>query len=98
MWTSVDVYLKALIPRFRDNYDAPAKDAIWQQHSATVRRFWSDKVLAQGTGTIPDEACDVVIRILDRNGKGNTKESEAVAKAMVPQGVWRKLFNGLHTE
>jgi hypothetical protein len=25
-----------------------------------------------------------IIRILDRNGKGNTKNSEAVAKAMIP--------------
>ena len=28
-----------------------------------------------------------IIRILDRNGKGNTKNIEAVAKAMIPQGV-----------
>ena len=56
------------------------------------------KVLSQGTGPIPDDECDVVIRILDRNGKGNTKGSEAVARAMVPQGVWRKLFNALHTD
>ncbi len=90
--------LKDLVAEFRDSYDAPAKDAIWQQHSATFRRFWSDQVLAMGTGAIPDEACDVVIRILDRTGKGNTKESEVVAKTMVSQGVWRKLFNQLHAD
>ena len=83
--------------KFLESYDAPAKDAIWHQQSATFRRFWSEKVLAQGTGPIPDEECDVVIRILDQNGKGNTKVSEAVARAMVPQNVWRKLFNALHT-
>ena len=84
--------------KFLESYDAPAKDAIWHQQSATFRRFWSEKVLAQGTGPIPDEECDVVIRILDQNGKGNTKVSEAVARAMVPQNVWRKLFNALHTD
>lgn len=25
--------------------------------------------------------------------KGNTKDSEAVARAMVPQGAWRRMFN-----
>jgi hypothetical protein len=91
--------MDGLVAKFLESYDAPAKDAIWQQHSATFRRFWSDKVLAKGTGTIPDDACDVVIRILDRHGKGNTKESEAVAGGiMMPQGVWRKLFNSLQND
>ena len=30
---------------------------------------------------------------MDRNGKGNTGDVEAVAKAMIPQGAWRRLFN-----
>jgi hypothetical protein len=90
--------MDGLVANFLESYDAPAKDATWQQHSATFRRFWSEQVLAKGTGNISDDVCDVVIRILDRYGKGNTKESEAVARTMVPQGVWRKLFNGLHTD
>ena len=57
--------INGLIAKFLEHYDAPAKDAIWQQHSATFRRFWSDEVLAGGTGTISDDVCDVVIRILD---------------------------------
>jgi hypothetical protein len=71
--------MDGLVAKFLQSYDAPAKDATWQQHSATFRRFWHDQVLGKGTGTIPDDMCDVVIRILDRNGNGNTKESEAVA-------------------
>jgi hypothetical protein len=62
-------------------------------------RFWSEQVRSDGNGIIPDEACDAIIRILDRHGKGNTKESEAVAGGMMmPQNAWRKLFNGLHTD
>lgn len=90
--------LEVLATKFLESYDVPAKDAIWQQHSATFRRFWSGQVMVKGTGTIPDDACDVVIQILDRTGKGNTKESEVVAKTMVPQGSWRRLFNGFHTD
>lgn len=48
-------------------------------------------------GPISDEDCDRCIAILDRNGKGNRKGSEAVAKVMVPQGAWRKLFNEFHS-
>lgn len=91
--------IAALIPKFLEIYDSAAKDAIWQQHSAAFRRFWSERVLSEDNGTIPDEACDTIIRILDRQGKGNTKESEAVAGGMMmPQNVWRKLFNSLHTD
>src|ERR1017187_9726004 len=80
--------MDVLVAKFLEWYDAPAMDAIWQQHSATFRRFWSGRVLAKGNGTISDDECDVVIRILDHTGKGNTKESEVVAKTMVPQGAW----------
>lgn len=87
-----------LVAQFLDVYNAQGKDTIWRQHSATFRHFWSNKVLASGTRPISDNECDVVIQILDRHGKGNTKESEAVARTMVPQNVWRKLFNSLHID
>ncbi len=91
--------IAALIPKFLEVYDSAAKDAIWQQHSAAFRRFWSEQVISEENGIIPDEACDAIIRILDRQGKGNTKESEAVAGGMMmPQNAWRKLFNSLHTD
>ena len=59
---------------------SPAKDAIWRQHSATFRRFWSGQVLAKGAGTIPDDACDVVIRIpgtLRAGGTGAQQQGRA---------------------
>ena len=42
-----------------------------------------------------DQDTDTIIRILDKNGRGNTRESEAVAKAMIAQGAWRRMFNGI---
>ena len=68
-----------MIPKFLGSYDSDAKDKIWQQHGAAFRRFWSEQVLSGENGVIPEEACDRIIRILDEKGKGNTKESEAVA-------------------
>ena len=37
-----------------------------------------------------------IIKIIDSNGKGNNKDTESIARAMVSQGSWRRLFNELH--
>jgi len=85
--------IQGLIPEFSKAYDANAKDLTWQQLSTAFRRFWADRVMADGSTALSDQECDAIIRILDRNGKGNTKASEAVAVAMVAQGAWRRIFN-----
>jgi hypothetical protein len=87
-----------LVSIFVQSYDSAAKDKIWQKQSADFRRFWSERVLASGNETISDEDCDAIIRILDYCGKGKTKGSEVVAKVMIPQNAWRKLFNILHSD
>jgi hypothetical protein len=95
MDTSPDI--SALVRRFLSGYDESAKDEVWRGLSQRFRTFWRERVLADDSRPISDADCDEVIRILDRNGKGNTKDSEAVAKAMVPQGAWRRMFNEFHT-
>jgi len=82
-----------IIAEFLAQYNAAAKDALWQKQSAVFNKFWTERVMAPGSDALSDEDCDVIIRILDRHGKGNTKESEAVARAMVAQGAWRRMFN-----
>lgn len=86
-----------LIRQFVAEYDAKAIDQIWQGLSQRFHRFWNERVLSNDTNSISDADCDEIIRILDRNGKGNTKDSEAVAKAMVPQGAWRRMMNEFHS-
>jgi hypothetical protein len=90
--------VQELVSKFVQSYDSTAKDKIWQKQSADFRRFWSQRVLAPGKETISDDDCDAVIRILDYSAKGKTKGCEVVAKTMIPQIVWRKLFNILHTD
>lgn len=89
--------LTLLIDRFLAVYDPQGKDAVWSGLSQQFRRFWRERVLSDGPSPIPDAECDEIIKILDRNGKGNSKDSEAVAKAMVPQGAWRRMLNEFHT-
>jgi hypothetical protein len=88
--------IQDLVSRFR--YDSVGKDLIWQRQSAKFRKFWSEQVLAQGHGEIPDDTCDEIIRILDFSALGKLKGSEVVAKTMVNQKRWRKLFNILHSD
>jgi len=85
--------LLGAITLFLKNYNAEAKDALWRQQSAVFRNFWTQRVMASGSDLLSDDESDAIIRILDCSGKGNTKESEAVARAMVAQGAWRRMFN-----
>lgn len=85
-----------LIETFRDNFDAKNSDQLWIKHSQQFNTFWNEKILSNNDKLISDNECDEIIKILDRNGKGNTKESESVAKAMIAQGAWRRMFNEIH--
>ncbi len=85
--------ISALIDEFLTTYDIAERDEIWKKQSNRFRKFLSERVLSDGTDVIPESECDEIIRILDRNGKGNTRDTEAIAKVMVPQGAWRRMFN-----
>lgn len=89
--------LSALVKTFSSSYEAAQQDALWSNHSARFRKFWTERVMASDSEPISDQDCDDFIRILDRNAKGNTKDSEAVAKAMIPQGAWRRMLNEFHS-
>jgi len=87
--------LKDLFAKFIANYDVSVKDKIWASHSETFRNFWDHKIVNGLSESLSEGDIDVIVKILDRNGKGNTKDSEAVAKAMIPQGAWRRMFQEL---
>ena len=84
------------VSEFEGQYDAATKEETWTDLSKHFRHFWTARVMSTDIDPISDADCDKIIKILDRNGKGNTKNSEAIARAMVSQGAWRKLFNELH--
>jgi hypothetical protein len=65
---------------FLENYDADKKNAIWTAQSQKFRAFWTDRIMNGPEAELDDPEIDEIVRILDRHGKGNTKESEAVAK------------------
>lgn len=91
-----EVKFSSFLTEFDGNYDSSKKQIIWTELSAKFREFWTNRVMGSDSDQITDEDCDKIIKILDRNGKGNNKDTEAIARAMVSQGAWRRLFNELH--
>jgi len=90
--------LRAQVANFQASYDAERMDQTWADLSNTFRTFWDNRVMSPDQEPISDDDCDRVIRVLDRNGKGNTKDSQAVAKVMIPQGAWRRMLNLFHED
>lgn len=80
------------IADFNAVYDAKQKDKLWEAHSKVIKNFWNDYILSKNTKQVDDESIDKIIMILDKNGKGNTKDTESVGRVMVPQNAWRNLF------
>lgn len=91
-------HLMTLYRQFLSEYNPDEKDKTWSELSLRFLSFWKDRVKNHDGSHISDSDCDEVIRILDRNGKGNAKDSEAIAKVMVPQGAWRRIINELHDD
>ncbi len=87
-----------LFASFLEGYDVEAKNAIWRSHSQRFNDFWKTRIMASGSGELSDGEIDDMVRILDRQGKGNTGNDEAVARAMIAQGAWRRLFKQIKGE
>ena len=88
-----EIEIKKLWQNFEREYNFDEKKEIWHKKSNEFRSFWKEKIFNDDVKQIPEIEIDKIIQILDRNAKGNTKENEAVAKAMIAQGAWRRMFN-----
>jgi len=78
--------------RLLANYDVEKKDPSGGAHQPENPHFLETMDHDRGRRGLDTEIDDNV-RILDRSGKGNTKDSEAVARAMIGRGAWRRMFN-----
>jgi hypothetical protein len=85
--------LRELFAAFFSRYNEEEKNAIWKSQSERFRDFWHDRIMTDRPGELDDIEIDEIVRILDRMGRGNTAASEAIARVMIPQGAWRRMFN-----
>jgi hypothetical protein len=89
------IYKADLISKFNAfiaNYAFEEKKKIWQEHSQKFHTFWQNRILNHSAPELNDDEIDGIIRILDRNGKGNRQGAESVAVVWIWQGAWRRLF------
>lgn len=77
---------------FINTYNEQEKDAIWKKHSQFFRDYWQNTILNNKIKELNESEIDQIIKILDRHGRGNTPTDEAVARAMIAQGAWRRMF------
>ena len=77
---------------FLTEIDSEKIESIWDRKSSIFRTFWNEKIMDDKSDPLTDVEIDEIVLILDKNAKGSNKDTVAVAKVMIPQGVWRRLF------
>lgn len=87
--------IKLIYDEFLKSYDEESKSKIWNEQSKKFKDFWYNKIVPGKSENLNDEELDEIIKILDRNGKGNTKNSESIARLMIPQNAWRRMFHDI---
>lgn len=87
--------LKELFELFLESYPEEQKNSLWTIQSANFRKFWDERLMMPDSQELTDSEIDEIVRILDSHGKGNTKDSEAIASVMIPQGAFRRMFHKL---
>src|SRR5271157_224167 len=72
-----------------------SEEEIWRIQSTAFKTFWKEKVQNSVIKIIPESDLDVIIRYLDRNAKGNNRNSISVAKTFIRMGMWYRVFKSL---
>ncbi len=81
---------KTVFDNFLTHYNESKVNRIWDSNMKQFNEFWAESV--GRSEELRDTQIDEIVKILDRHGKGNRKGAEAIAKVMIPQGAWRRLF------
>tara|TARA_B100000315_G_C14581579_1_gene590764 strand:+ start:2357 stop:3181 length:825 start_codon:yes stop_codon:yes gene_type:complete len=84
--------IRNLFEEFIKNYDEKTKTDIWQRNSKAFWDFWKSRILNESVTELREQEIDQIIRILDIHAKGRTKDDEAVARTMIRQNIWRRMF------
>jgi len=79
--------------KFKENFNN--EDEIFKEYSQIFRNFWETLILNDDVSVLDDSDIDPIIRLIDINGKGNTKNSIAVAKALIRMGQWYRAFRSI---
>lgn len=90
--------IKTYFEKFIKDYDENSKNEIWKNHNQKFIAFWNNRIFNKKSSELSDQEIDEVIKILDKHGRGNREADEAVAKVMIPQGAWNRMFNEIKND
>jgi transcription antitermination factor NusG len=79
--------------KYKENFKN--QDEIIKEYSQIFRKFWDSLILNEEVNVLDDSEIDPIIRFIDVNGKGNTKNDIALAKAGIRQGQWYRAFRSI---
>jgi transcription antitermination factor NusG len=85
--------IEELFENFKGNFEN--QDEIFKGFSQNFRKFWDTFILNDEICILDDSDIDPIIRYIDANGKGNTKNDYALAKAGIRQGLWYRAFRSI---
>ena len=71
------------------------QDEVFSDYSLRFKDFWINLIINDNVSSLDDSYMDPIIRMMDLNGKGNTKDSIVVAKALIRQGQWYRAFRSI---
>lgn len=83
------------IELYREFSENCSEKNVWPEYQNIFQDFWNNKIMNENTSSLDDADIDPIIRMLDQNGKGNTKGSIVVAKAFIRMGMWYRAFRSL---
>jgi len=85
--------IEELFGKFKENFKN--QDEIFNDFSINFRKFWDNFILNDKIKILYDSDIDPIIRYIDANGKGNTKNDFSLAKAGIRQGQWYRAFRSI---
>jgi len=71
------------------------QDEIFYDYSMKFKHYWTNIILNENIISLDDSDMDPIIRMMDLNAKGNSKESIVVARALIRQGQWYRAFRSI---
>lgn len=80
---------------YKNNSETFSEENVWFKYQKIFHDFWINKIMNGNVLFLEDADIDPIIRMLDQNGRGNTKGSIVVAKTFIRMGMWYRAFRSL---
>ena len=71
------------------------QDEALRENSRVFKKFWDAKIMGDAASSLDESDLDPIIRLIDTNARGHTKEDIALALTGMRMGQWYRVFNSI---